>query len=242
MIHYPKNHLNPNVSVDCVVFGFDGNGLNILLIEREQEGKQVLALPGDLISNNENLDEAAVRVLSELTHVKGITLRQFRSFGDPDRVTKPADLEWVSNVRLNPAARVITVGYYALTLMNNLKVMPDSFARKTIWHPLYDQVDLAFDHNKIVNDAIAQLRSELKIYPLGFELLPKKFTLRELKCLYESILNIELDKRNFYKKILGNNLLLETGEKETQVAHKPAKLYQLNRRKLNQIKSAVQLW
>lgn len=242
MIHNSHNHLNPNVSVDCVIFGFDGSKLNILLIEREQKGKQVLALPGDLINDKEDLDEAAVRVLSELTHVKGISLNQFQSFGDPDRVAKPADIEWLSNVRLKPSARVITVGYYALTLMNNIKAVADSFARRITWQPLYDQVELAFDHNKIVNSAVDQLRAELKAYPVGFELLPKKFTFRELKALYESILNAKLDKRNFYKKMLGSGLLEETGEKEKQVAHKPARLYQLNRRKLSQIKNAVQLW
>lgn len=242
MINTIHNNLNPHVSVDCVIFGFDGEKLNTLLIEREQEGKQVLALPGDLIKDNETLNQAASRVLSELTHVKDIALRQFRSFGDPHRIAKPEDLEWISRVRFQPAARVITVGYYALTLMNNVKAVPDSFARKIVWHPLYEEVDLAFDHNHIINTAVEQLRGELKSYPLGFELLPEEFTFRELKSLYESILNTKLDKRNFYKKIQGSGLLIETGEKETQVAHKPAKLYRLDRKKLHEIKNAAQLW
>lgn len=242
MINAIYNNLNPHVSVDCVIFGFDGEKLNVLLIEREQEGKQVLALPGDLIKDNEDLDQAASRVLSELTHVKDIILRQFRSFGDPNRIAKPTDLEWISRVRVQPAKRVITVGFYALTLMDNVKAVPDSFARKIVWHPLYEKLELAFDHNHIINTAVDQLRAELKSYPLGFELLPCEFTFRELKLLYESILNIKLDKRNLHKKILASGLLLETGEKETQVPHKPAKLYRLNRKKLNDIKNAAQLW
>ena len=236
------NNLNPHVSVDCVIFGFDGEKLNTLLIEREQEGSQVLALPGDLIHDDENLGEAASRILSELTHVDNIVLRQFRTFGDPHRIAKPSDLEWVSRVRYQPAARVITVGFYALTLMENITAVPDSFARKIIWHPLYQEVDLAFDHNYIINKAVEQLRSELKSYPLGFELLPEEFTFRELKSLYESILNTSLDKRNFYKKIQASGLLIETGQKEAQVPHKPAKLYRLNHKKLDEIKNAAQLW
>lgn len=242
MINLIHNKLNPHVSVDCVIFGFDGEKLNLLLIERKQEGKQVLALPGDLIKDNETLNQAASRVLSELTHVEDIALRQFRSFGNPDRIAKPEDLEWISSVRFQPVARVITVGYYALTLMDNLKTVPDSFARKIVWHPLYQKVNLAFDHNHIINTAVEQLRAELKSYPVGFELLPDEFTFRELKSLYESILNTKLDKRNFYKKIQASGLLIETGEKETQVAHKPAKLYRLDRKKLSEIKNAAQLW
>ena len=236
------NNLNPHVSVDCVIFGFDGDGLHILLIERKQNEKQALALPGDLILDDEDLDAAAVRVLSELTHVKGIGLRQFHSFGDPARITKPEDIDWLSKVRNRPMERVITVGYYALTLMENVKPSPDSFAEKIVWHPLYEEVNLAFDHNLIVETAVKRLRSELKAYPLGFELLPNQFTFRELKSLYEAILNRKLDKRNFYKKIQGSGLLIQTGEKEKNVAHKPAKLYSLNRKKFNQIKNSIQLW
>lgn len=230
---------NPNLSIDCVIFGFDGQKLNILLIEREN---QVLALPGDLITDTENLDDGARRVLAELTHVEGVSLQQFHTFGDPERLSKPSDKAWLSDVRVNPTARVITVGYYALVRMEYTKVIPDSFAENAIWLPLYQPVELAFDHNKIVDAAVDHLRRELKTYPIGFELLPAHFTFRELKALYEAILNKNLDKRNFYKKILASGLLIDTGKKEKNVAHKPAKLYRLNKKKVQQIRKMSQLW
>lgn len=242
MIHFQGNNLNPHVSVDCVIFGFDDEKLNVLLIERQQEGRHIMALPGDLISDQENLDQAAERVLSELTHVENIPLKQFGSFGDPERIKKTADLEWLGSVRLQPYARVITVGYYALTLMKNIKPEPSSFAKDVYWHPLYEPIELAFDHNLLLDHALTHLRTTLKSSPVGFELLPKKFTIRQLQKLYESILDKKLDKRNFYKKISASKILIDTGEKEKQVAHKPAKLYRVNPRKLAHIKQAVHLW
>ncbi|MGK7390676.1 MAG: NUDIX hydrolase [Candidatus Cyclobacteriaceae bacterium M2_1C_046] len=242
MIQFQGNNLNPHVSVDCAIFGFDDEKLNVLLIERQQEGRHVLALPGDLISDQENLDDAAARVLSELTHVENIPLKQFETFGDPDRIKKLSDMEWLGRVRMQPYARVITVGYYALTLMKNINPSPSSFARNVTWHPLYKPVELAFDHNDIVDSALNQLRSKLKSYPVGFELLPKNFTVRQLQKLYESILDKKLDKRNFYKKLSASKILIDTGEKEQQVAHKPAKLYRVNYNRLKKIQQAVQLW
>lgn len=242
MIQFQGNNLNPHVSVDCAIFGFDDEKLNVLLIERQQEENHIMALPGDLIFDQENLDEAAARVLSDLTHVENIPLKQFGTFGDPERIKKVSDIEWLGRVRMQPYARVITVGYYALTLMKNINPSPSSFAKNVSWHPLYKPVDLAFDHNVIVDNALNHLRSKLKSYPVGFELLPKKFSVRQLQKLYESILDKKLDKRNFYKKISASKILIDTGEKEQQVSHKPAKLYRVNYRKLDQIQQAVHLW
>lgn len=201
-----------------------------------------MALPGDLILDDENLDNAARRVLSELTHVKNLELKQFGAFGDPERMLKTSDLEWLEKVRKSPAARVITVGYSALIRMSNINPKPSSFAKNVYWHPIYEPLELAFDHNLILDTAIEHLRMRLKYYPVGFELLPKKFSISQLQRLYEAILDRKLDKRNFYKKISSSNILMDTGEKEKEVAHKPAKLYKVNNRKLNQIKKAAQLW
>lgn len=242
MIKIQGSNLNPHVSVDCVILGFDGEKLNVLLIERKQEGRHIMALPGDLISDQEDLDMAASRVLSDLTHVENIPLKQFHTFGDPDRMKKVTDMEWLGRVRMQPYARVITVGYYALILMNNIKPEPSSFAKSVNWHPLYEPIELAFDHNIIVEAALRHLRSELRSYPVGFELLPQKFTISQLHKLYEAIIDKKLDKRNFYKKIIASKILTDTGEKEQQVAHKPAKLYRVNSRKLSNIQHAAHLW
>ncbi|MFM1875478.1 MAG: hypothetical protein RL266_1215 [Bacteroidota bacterium] len=236
-----QNHLsfnvNPNVSVDCVVFGFDKNGLKVLLIERENpdntEGKNY-QLPGDLIHNDENLDEAANRVLKELTNIDKLFLEQFAAFGDPQRVKRENDLEWLRSVRKDPDARVVTIGYYALIKSENFKPTANSFARKAEWVNKNDVPELAFDHNQILSAALEALKLKMRTVPVGFELLPKKFTLRQLQSLYEAVLGSEIDKRNFRRKILGMKFIVPLDEKQKGVAHKPAQLFQFNKKDYNQ--------
>lgn len=228
--HLPNN-LNPNVSVDCVVLGFDVTGLKVLLIERDNpdntEGKNY-QLPGDLIHNDENLDEAANRVLKELTGLDHLFLEQFAAFGDPLRVKRENDLEWLRRVRKDPDARVVTIGYYALIKPENFKPAANSFARKAEWVNLAEVPELAFDHNVILDSALTALKHKIRVEPIGFELLPKKFTLRQLQALYEAVLGIEIDKRNFRRKVLGMKFLKALTEKQEGVAHKPAQLFQFD--------------
>ena len=223
--------LNPNVSVDCVVFGFDVSGLKVLLIERENpnntEGKN-FQLPGDLIRNTENLDQAANRVLKELTGINDLYLTQFSAFGDPSRVKRENDLEWLKTVRKYPEARVVTIGYFSLITPENFKPAANSFARKAEWINVNDVPELAFDHNHILNDALKALQLKMRTEPVGFELLPAKFTLGQLQNLYETILEFDMDKRNFRRKILSTDILIPLDEKQQGVAHKPAKLYAFN--------------
>jgi 8-oxo-dGTP diphosphatase len=214
-------------SVDNVIFGFDGGDLKVLLIKRgaaPHRGKW--ALPGDLVYPNEDLDTAAERVLEQLTGLKGVYLEQVKAFGAVDR---------------HPLGRVITIAYYSLIKISDFEVTPASFAQYAKWHNVSDtELDLAFDHNEILNTCFKQLKSKVRSAPVGFELLPPKFTLTALQHLYESVLYPEnksngkeihkgLDKRNFRKKILSMNLLVECEEIQEGVAHRPAKLYRFDR-------------
>lgn len=236
MTHMSNRTPNPNVSVDCVVFGFDSQTLNVLLIEQKPlEGRPGhMALPGDLVLNEESLDDAAARVLKELTGIEGIFLRQFHAFGDPDRVRRVQDLEWLKSYRDQPEARVITIGYYALVKMDDFQPEASSFAENVAWREIHEIPSLAFDHNSILESALGRLREEFENRKVGFELLPQKFTLSQLQALYEVIEDRELDKRNFRKKVLKEKLVVALEEKQTGVVHKPARLYTLNADVLSQ--------
>jgi len=230
----PSNNtlkLNENVSVDCVVFGFDGKELHVLLIDREDEMKNVAsayALPGNLIYDHENLNMAAERVLNELTGLSEIYLEQFGAFGNPDRIKKEEDQPWLKAVRANPDARVVTIAYYALIRMSDFKLNPSSFAKYASWVPLKEIDHLPFDHFEILNQSVEYLRNNTKIRPVGYNLLPEKFTLNEMQKLYEAIFNRKIDNRNFRRKIINLDVLDKLEEKQEGVAHKPATYYQFN--------------
>lgn len=220
------------MSVDCVVFGFDNSRLNVLLIEQKLKNKQKgqFALPGDLILDDESLDESANRVLKEISGLEGIFLRQFKAFGDPNRVSDIKDLEFLNSYREHPQARVITIAYLALVKMENFKPEASSFAEKVFWQDVATIPSLAFDHNKIVAEALEKLRHDFIRDNTGFELLPERFTLGQVQRLYEIILGKTLDKRNFRKKILKEQLVKPTNQKQEGVLHKPARLYQLTKK------------
>jgi 8-oxo-dGTP diphosphatase len=221
--------VNPNVSVDCVVFGFDNKALKVLLIEQKDLGQAFkLALPGDLVLEEESLDSAANRVLFELTQLSGIYLHQFHAFGDPNRVKNVTDLAWLQSYRENPQARVITVAYFALVKMDDFQPEASSFAERVYWQDIHEIPKLAFDHNEIFESALNSLREQFEIKHLGFELLPEKFTLNQLQVLHEAVLDKELDKRNFRKKVMKESWVTPLEEKQLGVLHKPARLYVLN--------------
>ena len=225
------NTINPNVSVDCVVFGFDNEKLNVLLIEQKDVGQDLkqLALPGDLVVENESLDYSAKRVLKELTDLEGIYLHQFHAFGNPTRVKNVKDLAWLQSYRENPQARVITIAYFALVKMDDFKPDASSFAERVFWQDIHDIPELAFDHNEILKAGLENLRHEFLHKNIGFELLPEKFTLNQLQVLHEIILDQNLDKRNFRKKVLKDKLVTGLEEKQKGVLHKPAQLFSLNK-------------
>ncbi|WP_237722196.1 NUDIX hydrolase [Sediminibacterium roseum] len=205
---YPKVPL----TVDCVIFGFEENKLKVLLIKSDLEafsGK--LSLLGDIVKHNEELDDAAYRVLKERTGMNDVFLEQVRAFGSPNR---------------HPGGRVITVAYCSLLNIHHheLKIHDNDLH----WHSVASLKEMAFDHKEIVDVCYAWLQKRIQEHPLGFNLLPDKFSLRELQNLYEAILNVTLDRRNFRKKFASMDLLIDIDEMEQDVPHRPGKLYKFN--------------
>jgi len=206
----------PALTVDVVVFGLDEEDLKVMLIQRDLppfEGQW--ALPGGFVRVNETLDDAARRELAEETGLKDIYLEQLYTFGAVER---------------DPRERVVTVAYYALVNLEGHDVHASSDARNAAWFPVCDLPELAFDHEEILDAAHGRLRGKVRYQPIGFELLPDRFTLRQLQHMYEVILDRELDKRNFRKKVLAMEIVKETKEIEKDVAHRAARLYRFDKR------------
>ncbi len=224
-------NLNPHVSADCVIFGFDFEKLNVLIIRRgiNSSSKTTrMALPGDLIYDNENLDMAASRILKELTGLEGIYLEQVAAFGDPNRIKTKRDQEWLKSIREQPEARVVTIAYYSLVPMSICTLQASSFAKSAEWVAVNEIKELAFDHYDILAAALKKLKEKIATQPIGFNLLPEKFTLGQLHKLYEAILNKKIDKRNFRRKILKLDILTSLEEKQKGVAHKPSTFVRFN--------------
>jgi 8-oxo-dGTP diphosphatase len=213
MAEFSQEFFKEAITVDNVIFGFDEADLKVLLIKRGTEPfKDSWALPGDFMYPTEDLDNAAGRVLKELTGLQDVYLEQVHTFGTPNR---------------HPLGRVITVSYFSLVKIDRFKVIPSSFAQKVKWHSISKMRDLAFDHNNILNACFQALKQRIRVRPIGFELLPPKFTLTELQHLYEAILEPKdgLDKRNFRKKIMSMDFIVDLNESQEGVAHRPARLY-----------------
>lgn len=212
---YTYDYPRPAVTVDCVVFGYDEEDLKVLLIQRDvdpYEGKW--ALPGGFVQMDEDLDAAALRELQEETGVNRVFLEQLYTFGAVDR---------------DPRGRVVTVAYYALVKLLDHKVQAATDARNAAWFAITDLPALAFDHEAILDVAHERLRNKVRYLPIGAELLPPKFTLTQLQRLYEAVLEEELDKRNFRKRILALDILEELDEVEQDVARRAARLYRFDR-------------
>jgi 8-oxo-dGTP diphosphatase len=209
------------VAVDCVVFGLDEIDLKVLLIQRKGTPFQhAWALPGGFMRMDETLDEAARRELAEEANVTDVYLEQLYSFSALDR---------------DPRERVVTVAYYALAKLSEHKILAATDAMGVGWFALDDLPKLAFDHANILQVATDRLRAKVRYAPVGFELLPQRFSLTQLQRLYEIILGTGLDKRNFRKKLLAMDVLVETDEVETGVRHRAARLYRFDRRKYDRL-------
>ncbi len=227
-------NLNPHVSVDCVVFGFEFGKLDVLLIERNMqfEGKEFkdLKLPGDLVRKDEDLDTAASRVLRELTGLENIYLKQYQAIGSPGRLKRqPRDMEWLRSIG-HPEEIVVTVSYYSLINIDQDKAAKFILQSNARWYDVSEVTELAFDHLTILQQALQVLRTDLNLKPIAYELLPPKFTLGQLQQLYEVILGIKLDKRNFRKKVAGMPFIVPINEKQVDVSHKPARFFSFNRK------------
>ncbi|MDA0912860.1 MAG: NUDIX hydrolase [Bacteroidetes bacterium] len=223
-----------HLSVDCVVFGYDDSGLKVLLINQKEANNEEVGqnpmsqLPGDLILIDEGLEAAAERVLFELTQLKGVYLKQFHAYGDPNRVKQLKDRAWLRSVRTQPEQRVITVGYFGLVSLQDHDPQPASFAGGVEWIDLQNVGPLAFDHNEILDGAMDALQNQLESHHISFELLPKKFTLSQLQSLYEVVLEKKFDKRNFRKNVKRMSHVVPLDEKQQGVMHKPAQLFSFN--------------
>lgn len=218
---FTYNYPRPALTSDCVLFGFDEGELKLLLLRRANEPfKSKWALPGGFVNEEESAEEAARRVLAEKASVRKVYLEQLYTFSAVDR---------------DPRGRVVSVAYYALVKLADYKVKAGRDTEHAEWFAVSELPKLAFDHNDIVKTAIARLRGKVRYQPVGFELLPGKFTLTQLQHLYEAVLGETLDKRNFRKKILGMGLLTGLDEKEKNVARKAARFYSFDKKKYNEL-------
>tara|TARA_B100000242_G_scaffold108040_1_gene75042 strand:- start:4090 stop:4767 length:678 start_codon:yes stop_codon:yes gene_type:complete len=217
-----------NLSIDCVILGFDNDQkLKVLLIKKiiNKNNDYQYALPGDLLKYDEDLLEGGKRILKSLTSLENIYLKQFHAFGNPQRTKQKKDQSWLRLYRKKPKERVVTIGYIALVNMQEYNPQASSFAFQAEWVDIKDvSSDLAFDHNHILSYGIEYLRQQID-HKLISNLLPSKFTLSQLQNLYEILLDEKLDKRNFRKNISKIDVIRKTNEKQEGVRHKPAYLY-----------------
>lgn len=208
-----NDFFNAAFSVDCLIFGYENEEIKVLLIQRGIEPyNHFWAIPGDLVYPTEDLDDAAKRVLFELTGLNDVKMHQSKTFGSPHR---------------HPQGRVITVSYFALIKITDFEIKASSWADMAMWVPIKDVPQLAFDHNLILDSTVELLQQKLSNEPVCFEMLPESFTLLELQKLYEYAFNTLFDKANFRKKIK-NIPLIELDEVQKNVKHRPAKLFKFD--------------
>jgi 8-oxo-dGTP diphosphatase len=213
------DYFNIAISVDCVIFGYDNKELKVLLIKSDlEEFSGLYSLLGDLIRPDEDLESASYRVLYERTGMEDVYLEQVHTFGSIGR---------------HPSGRVITTAYYSLIDINHHRMRLNH--NDLHWHSVNDIKELAFDHKSILDTCLKRLRQQVMEHPVVFNLLPEKFSLRELQDLYQAILDIDLDRRNFRKKIAIKDWLIDLNEMENDVPHRPGKLYAL--KKQHQVKT-----
>ena len=217
---YSYKYPHPSVTTDCVIFGFDGGKLKVLLVERGLEPyKGRWAFPGGFVKIDESCEEGALRELEEETALKGTYVQQFHTYSAPNR---------------DPRERVITVAFFALVRIQEVEAGDD--ANKAQWFAIDEVPQLAFDHDVILRDALKRLRERIHFQPIGFELLPEKFTMRQLQNLYEAILDVHFDRGNFSKKMLHFNILTPLEETVRPTPKREARLYRFNKDSYDDLK------
>lgn len=228
---------NNHISVDCVVVGFDGERLRVLLLRRigEDSGEVFhdMKLPGSLIYMDEDLDGAAMRVLNELTGFKNVNLMQFKAFGSRDRTKNPKDVRWLERAEKAKVERIVTIAYLSLVKIDRaLNKNLENFQAE--WVPLDEVKDLAFDHNLIIEEAMKYIRQYVEFNPSClFDLLPRKFTALQLRVLYEVLYGKQIDVRNFHKKIMMMNYVIPMDEFQQGVSHRAARYYRFDKKIYN---------
>ena len=214
------NFFTYSFSIDCLIFGYQQGKIHVLLIKRSiQPYENMWAIPGDLVYPDEDLPNAAERILHDLTSLKNVDLHQAQTFGHPHR---------------HPQGRVITNAYFALIRIEDFQVEASSWAEEVRWFPIEDVPELAFDHNLVLNSTYDLLKQKLTVEPVCFDLLPERFTLNEFQQLYEFAFETEMDKANFRKKIKHIPFIAHD-EKQQNVKHRPAKLFSFERNKYHRM-------
>jgi ADP-ribose pyrophosphatase YjhB (NUDIX family) len=229
--------VNPYVSVDCVILGFDGEQLNALVVRQCNTGGEDSTgnykLPGSLINMDENLDDAAKRVLQQLTGLTHINMMQFRAFGGPERLKDPSDSIWLERFHNldHHIERIVTIAYLSLVRIDRkMRKLEEGFEAQ--WIPISKLPKLAFDHNIIVDEAVLSTKNSVTLHPtLLFELLPKKFTAAQLRFVMENVLDKKLDIKNFHKKLAQMPYVVPLDEKEDGVSHRAARYYKFYKKK-----------
>ncbi|MDE7420879.1 MAG: NUDIX hydrolase [Muribaculaceae bacterium] len=217
---YCYKYPHPAVTTDCVIFGFDGDELKVLLIERGIEPyKGHWAFPGGFLNPSESAEEGALRELKEETGIKSAYIEQFHTYSTPDR---------------DPRERVITIAYMALVKIQEARGGDDAADAK--WFPIGKTPKLAFDHDMILRDALTRLRERIHFHPIGYDLLPEKFTMKQLQTLYEAVLGVHFDRRNFAKKMFHLEILNQLEETIWPTPKREAFLYKFNLEKYNELK------
>lgn len=234
-----RQMLSPFLSVDCVLLGINDDKLTVLLAERKAEGGEVIGykLPGSLIYESEDLDDAAYRVLNETTGLKRVLLKQFRCFGSPSRTSNNLDVMWLESTSGLRIGRLITVAYLALCKNGKRGSLADK-ADSILWCPIDELPRLPFDHKDIIEAAVQEIRNWVEKEPaIVFDYLPMKFTAFQLRRTYEVIYNREMDVRNFHKKMNSLDYVVPTEEIQDGVAHRAARYYRFDKVRYNQQRS-----
>ncbi|HZY82357.1 MAG TPA: NUDIX domain-containing protein [Cyclobacteriaceae bacterium] len=225
------------VSIDCVIFGFNAGKLKVLLVRWKSTDKW--SLPGGRIYKNEGVEEAVERIVVDRTGLTGVFLQQFNTFGKMNRHAYYSEEETVSIlekalgetlVGLDISPRTVSIGYYALVNIDKVVPRPDVFSDECVWWDIDEVPKLLFDHNEMIEAAMKVVRKEIRYQPIG-KLLPDKFTLNEIHKLFQTILNAELDRRNFHKLITSYDFLIKLNEKRTGAANKSPYLYRFDFKK-----------
>lgn len=227
-----EKQVNPYVSVDCVLLGFDGKQLNALVIREHgncnDDNEGTYKLPGSMIYFDENPDEAAQRVLKVLTGLVQVSMIQFHTFGGTDRIKSTADDVWLKrfyNLDHDHIERIVTIGYTSLLRIDRkMEQLEEGFEAQ--WVPLSELPKLVFDHNEIINTAIKSIKNAATLNPtMIFDLLPRKFTAAQLRIVMETVLGVKFDVKNFHKKLAQMSYVIPLNEKEDGVNHRAARYF-----------------
>lgn len=219
----------PTLSIDCVIFSFHKNSLHVLTVKMKDQ--DLWGLPGGYVKKEENVDDAAVRILKDRTGTENIYLQQFYTFGSLKR-SESAFEDYDDNIWNKQ--RFVSIGYYALAEHSKVSLIIDEYSNACEWKSIDSLPKFMMDHRTIFDKALLTLREQLNNHPIGYNLLPEKFTMPELQKLYEAILGKKLNRGNFYRKILRYDILLKLDESRKGGAHKAPDLYRFDLEKYNE--------